>query len=263
MCGASAPLCLQAGLFYCRCACACSCERLGSLAPEPLTCADALDEHCPRATWRTCSAPVTPATRTIPCEAIATSGEFRHLSSINGLRYDLKYASADNFMSRDMYAPLDCAWLHHEAAAALESVIAALAQQRPVVTLCVLDALRPQRVQQAMWDALAGTPLTQYLAPPEIGSIHSFGMAVDVTLLDAHGEELDMGTPFDDMSELSHPVLEGGFVASGDLRSEHLAHRHLLRNAMLHAGFHAISTEWWHFDLGDRAHVRRTFARVL
>lgn len=206
---------------------------------------------------------MTPATRTIPCEAIPVSGDFRHLSSIAGLRYDLKYASADNFMSRDMYSPLDCAWLHRDAAIALESVITALASLRPEVTLCVLDALRPQRVQQAMWNALAGTPLTQYLAPPEIGSIHSFGMAVDVTLLDAHGDELDMGTPFDDMSELSHPALEGGFVSSGDLRNEHLAHRHLLRQVMLHAGFHGISTEWWHFDLGDRALVRRTFARVL
>ncbi|MBL8310322.1 MAG: M15 family metallopeptidase [Burkholderiales bacterium] len=200
---------------------------------------------------------------TLPCEAVATSGQFRHLSSVPGLRYALKYASTDNFMSRDMYSPLDCAWLHCDAAAALERVVLALRQKRPQVVLCVLDALRPQRVQQAMWDALSGTQLTQYLAPPDIGSIHSFGMAVDVTLLDADGNELDMGTPFDDMSELSHPALEDGFLASGDLRAEHLAHRHLLRNAMLHAGFHGIRTEWWHFDFGDRALVRRTFARVL
>ena len=58
----------------------------------------------------------------------------------------------------------------------------------------MLDALRPQRVQEALWAALQGTPAACYLAPPERGSIHSFGMAVDVTLIDADGAEFDMGT---------------------------------------------------------------------
>jgi zinc D-Ala-D-Ala dipeptidase len=208
--------------------------------------------------------------RTIPCEQVPQSTEFRHLSTIVSLPFDLRYASTDNFMQRDMYSPLDCAWLHVEAAAGLERAMAWLSKnsklrtrQRMDARLCVLDALRPQRVQQAMWDALDGTPLTQYLAPPERGSIHSYGMAVDVTLIDANGDELDMGTPFDDMTELSHPTLEGDFLKSGDLSAEQITHRHLLRDAMAHGGFNGIKTEWWHFDCGDRARVRETFARVL
>jgi D-alanyl-D-alanine dipeptidase len=127
----------------------------------------------------------------------------------------------------------------------------------------VLDALRPQRVQQQLWDALAGTDLRLYLADPARGSIHSYGMALDLTLVDAAGHELDMGTGFDDMTELSHPALEEGFVLAGRLSEAQVANRRLLREAMLAAGFLAIKTEWWHFDCGDRDLVRRTFQRVL
>jgi zinc D-Ala-D-Ala dipeptidase len=200
--------------------------------------------------------------RTIPCEQIASSNEFRHLSTIANIRVDLRYASADNFMGRDMYSPLDCAWLHVEAARGVEQAVAWLATQRKGVTLCILDALRPHRVQIAMWDKLKDSELRQYLAPPERGSIHSYGMAVDATLLDANGDELDMGTGFDEMSEASHPEHESQFLQTGDLRTEHLANRRLLRDAMKAGGFHGIATEWWHFDCGDRTRVRREFARV-
>jgi zinc D-Ala-D-Ala dipeptidase len=199
--------------------------------------------------------------RTLLCEHIGVSNEFRHLSTIANVCVDLRYASENNFMARDMYSPLDCAWLHVEAAHAIERAVLWLATQRSDVTLCVLDALRPHRVQIAMWDAL-DDDLRQYLAPPERGSIHSYGMAVDVTLLNRNGEELDMGTAFDEMSETSHPEHESEFLKTGDLRSEHLANRHLLRDAMNHAGFTGIATEWWHFDCGDRARVRKHFVRV-
>ncbi len=199
---------------------------------------------------------------TLSCEQIATSNEFRRLATIANIKIDLRYASANNFMNRDLYSPLDCAWLHVDAASAIDRAVAWLAKQRSGVKLCVLDALRPHRVQIAMWDALDEN-LRQYLAPPERGSIHSYGMAVDVTLLDANGDELDMGTGFDEMSEISHPEHESSFIATGDLRGEHLANRHLLRDAMKHAGFHGIATEWWHFDCGDRTQVREQFARVI
>jgi zinc D-Ala-D-Ala dipeptidase len=201
--------------------------------------------------------------RTIACEDIAQSGDFRHLRTIAGIDIDLRYQSANNFVGRDLYSPLDCAWLHHEGAAALERAVAWLAREHAGLTLLVLDALRPQRVQQALWDSLAGTDLRMYLANPERGSIHSFGMAIDITLRDSAGHELDMGTPFDDLTALSHPKLEAKHLAEGALTSAHIAHRTILRTAMQHAGFQGISTEWWHFDCGDRDRVRREFKRVL
>lgn len=199
----------------------------------------------------------------VASEDIAGSPEFRHLSSIAGIAVDLRYASSDNFVGRDLYSPFDCAWLHRDAAEALEQVVAWLAQQRPGYTALVLDALRPQRVQEQLWNALDGTGLQMYLANPVRGSIHSYGMALDITLLDTAGRELDMGTGFDDMTELSHPALEEGFLAAGALSEEQVANRRLLRDAMLGAGFLGINTEWWHFDCGDRELVRATYRRVL
>jgi zinc D-Ala-D-Ala dipeptidase len=200
---------------------------------------------------------------TFRMEDLALHAGFRHLSSIAGIAVDLRYGTPNNFAGRDLYGDLDCAWLHKEAAGALETASRSLGAVRPDLQLLVLDALRPQRVQEALWQALEGTPLTMYLANPAAGSIHSFGMAVDVTLTNADGEELDMGTPFDDLTELSHPALEEGYLLQGQLTESHLANRHLLRRLMTDAGYRGISTEWWHFDFGDRQQVRATYPRVL
>ena len=200
---------------------------------------------------------------TVASEDIAGSPEFRHLSSIEGIAVDLRYATPNNFVGRDLYSPFDCAWLHRDAAEALEKVVAWLARERPGYTALILDALRPQRVQEQLWTALEGTGLQMYLANPVRGSIHSYGMALDITLLDEAGRELDMGTGFDDMTNLSHPALEEGFLVAGQLTEAQVANRRLLRTAMLDAGFLGINTEWWHFDCGDRELVRATYRRVL
>ena len=96
----------------------------------------------------------------------------------------------------------------------------------------MLDALRPHRVQIELWDFLDGTGLRQYVADPARGSIHSFGMAIDATLIDAEGRELDMGSGFDEMIELSHPRLEARHLASGALTREQHRARELLRDAL-------------------------------
>jgi zinc D-Ala-D-Ala dipeptidase len=196
-------------------------------------------------------------------EQIAGCPQFRHLSGIAGIAVDLRYATADNFAGRDLYSPFDCAWLHRDAAAALEQAVAWLAAERPGYTALVLDALRPQRVQQALWDTLDGTGLQDYLANPVRGSIHSFGMALDITLLDEHGVELDMGTGFDDLTERSQPRFETAMLAQHQLTAQHIANRQLLRAMMAQAGFVGIQSEWWHYDCGDRDLVRATFQRVL
>jgi D-alanyl-D-alanine dipeptidase len=200
---------------------------------------------------------------TFRIEELAAHAGFRHLSTIAGLAVDLRYGSPNNFVGRDLYGPLDCAWLHLDAAAALENALASLKAEQPSLGMLVLDALRPQRVQEALWAALEGTPLTMYLANPVAGSIHSFGMAVDITLIDEYGQELDMGTPFDDLTELSHPAYEAKFAAEGQLSQAQLANRKLLRKVMTANGFQGINTEWWHFDCGDRRRVRAEYPRVL
>lgn len=196
------------------------------------------------------------------CEDITTHTHFRRLSSIPGVSVDLRYVGTRNFVGRDLYGSLDCAWLHHLAAEGLARAAAQLAHEAPGHRVLVLDALRPHRVQVALWDYLDGTGLRPYVADPARGSIHSFGMALDVTLVDAQGHEVDMGSGFDEMTELSHPRLEAEHLARGALTATHLRHRALLRRAMAAGGFNGIDNEWWHFDMLDREHVRRSFVRV-
>ncbi|MBL0087866.1 MAG: M15 family metallopeptidase [Ideonella sp.] len=200
--------------------------------------------------------------RSLRCELVAGQADFRRLGSIEGLRVDLRYAAANNFVGRNLYSGLDCAWLHREAAQGLEAAVAWLRQHHPGHTLLVLDALRPHRVQEALWQELAGTDLRQYLADPARGSIHSFGMAVDVALLDPQGAELDMGSGFDDFTLLSHPRLEQEHLAQGRLDQIHIANRLVLRQAMLDSGFTGIMSEWWHFQFGDMATVREHYLRI-
>lgn len=198
----------------------------------------------------------------VRCEDVATHAEFRHLATLPDIAVDLRYAGLDNFVGRDLYGTLDCAWLHHLAATGLENAAALLAREAPGHRLLVLDALRPHRVQIELWDYLEGTDLRQYVADPALGSIHSFGMALDVTLLGPDGRELDMGTGYDEMRELSHPRLDAHHLATGELTPQQHRHRELLREVLVRSGFQGIDNEWWHFDMLDRRHVRQTFTRV-
>ncbi|WP_330992545.1 D-alanyl-D-alanine dipeptidase [Pluralibacter gergoviae] len=156
------------------------------------------------------------------------------------LDIDLKYATADNLTGRPIYGEARCL-LHPDAAAALEKSlqIAALAGLR----LLVLDAYRPQRAQALLWNAC---PDPAYVVPGSLGSNHSRGTAIDVTLLDGRGEALDMGTGFDEMSELSHPFHPG-------IPPQAQRNRLLLNAIMYGGGFRGIATEWWHFELPDAA----------
>jgi D-alanyl-D-alanine dipeptidase len=186
-----------------------------------------------------------------------------HLSTITGIAVDIRYAGTNNFAARNFYGSLDCAWMRRPAAEGLAQAAQWLAQQRPGHRLLVLDALRPQRVQEAIWADVHGTHMAAYFADPRRGSIHSFGMAVDVTLLDPQGRECDMGSGYDEMNLRSHPSLESRHLALGVLKAEHLVHRGWLYAAMAAGGFVGISTEWWHFDHGDRERVRQEMQRVV
>ena len=196
------------------------------------------------------------------CEDIASNADFRRLSTVHDIAVDLRYAGTDNFVGRDLYGALDCAWAHHLAAAGLQRAVTLLAREAPGHRLLVLDALRPHRVQIQLSDHLDGTDLRQYVADPALGSIHSFGMALDATLVDPQGRELDMGTGFDEMVELSHPQLEAKHLATGELTPVQHRNRKLLRHVLGSSGFHGIANEWWHFEMLDRQLVRQQFTRV-
>jgi D-alanyl-D-alanine dipeptidase len=167
-----------------------------------------------------------------------------------------------DFVGPKRHDELDCAWLHHLAATGLACAVAALHRLASGHHLLVLDALRPHRVPVEPWEFHDGTGLRQDVADPPCCSIHSLGMALDVTIVGPGGDELDMGSGFDKMDELSPLRLEAAHLASGALTSTQVANSEPLRRVMAHGGFNGIDNEWRQFDMFDRGHVRETFLRV-
>ncbi len=174
---------------------------------------------------------------------------------------DLKYASEDNFMGKNLYNGLQQAFLQPEVAGMLARAQELLHQHDASFSLVVYDAARPRSVQQQMFDAL-DVPFSEkikFLANPANGSVHNFGAAVDVSILGSNGNPVDMGTPYDYMGELAYPVLEDELRASGKLTQQQVVNRRLLRQVMRQAGFRSIRTEWWHFNALSRQQARQRY----
>lgn len=155
-----------------------------------------------------------------------------------GILIELAYAGNQNFMGKKMDECERC-FLRKETALALKkSGVLAFKKGYYIV---VLDAYRPLSVQKEMYD-LVKNP--NYVAPPELGSKHNAGIAVDVTLADASKVQLDMGTPFDDFSEKAHFDFPFNNVRIGE-------NRLLLREIMEYSGFEPYKNEWWHFTFRE------------
>ncbi|WP_341910325.1 D-alanyl-D-alanine dipeptidase [Ferrovibrio terrae] len=149
---------------------------------------------------------------------------------------DLRYATADNLTGAPIYHRAAC-FLNPEAADLLHKAIALAGQMQ--LRLKVFDAFRPTEAAWALWNH---TPDPTFLADPRKGSPHSRGAAVDVTLVDADGEDLDMGTGFDAFTPLAfHGTLE--------ITPEQQANRALLLGIMTAAGWDFYRNEWWHYQL--------------
>jgi zinc D-Ala-D-Ala dipeptidase len=183
------------------------------------------------------------------------------LSLDSTLIVDLRYSSINNFTGKDMYGELNRCYLQKDVALKLVDAQKKLRAQYPYYSLLVFDGARPVSIQQYMWDSVALPPgdRQKYLSNPANRSLHNYGAAVDLTIIDDDGRELDMGTPYDFFGELAHPRAEGEFFAAGQLTETQLANRELLRSVMRAAGFSPIDTEWWHFNSTSRAKAAEVY----
>jgi D-alanyl-D-alanine dipeptidase len=149
---------------------------------------------------------------------------------------DLAYATPRNFTGRPVYRRQAC-YLHSEAAAKLERTIELA---RPLgLRIKIFDAFRPAEAQWVLWNT---RPDPNFLADPRRGSPHSRGVAIDLTLVDDSRGELDMGTPFDAFTPLSHH-------GNTDVAVEAQRNRFLLLGLMSAAGWDFYGNEWWHYQL--------------
>jgi D-alanyl-D-alanine dipeptidase len=174
--------------------------------------------------------------------------EYVDVSDFAGVAVDLRYASANNFAHANVYGPFDRPFLRKPAAEKLRAAAKALGESHPGWKILILDALRPRSVQRLFWARVVGTAQQPYVADPEKGSVHNFGFALDVTLLNDSGAEVDMGTGFDDFTPLAEPQREDEFMEMGKLTPTQVANRKILRAVMTGAGFIQLPNEWWHYD---------------
>ncbi len=164
------------------------------------------------------------------------------------IRIELKYATKDNFIGANMYGQLRRAYLHHNLAKALARAQQALTKEHPGYRFLIYDAARPQSVQRRMYQAVAGTPKKIYVAAPERGGRHNYGVAVDLTIVDASGKPLDMGSPFDHFGEEAHLGNEEARVRAGIFNKEVPANRSLMRRLLGAEGLRPYDKEWWHYQ---------------
>jgi len=174
-------------------------------------------------------------------------GEFRkpelvELTKLDAtIKLDIRYASANNFLSAPMYSQAR-AFLQKPAAEALVRAHRKLAQQG--YGLLIHDGYRPWYVTKMFWEA---TPADkhEFVADPSEGSRHNRGCAVDLSLYDRKtGRAVVMPSGYDEMSERSFADYTGGTDEQRRLRG-------VLRAAMESEGFKVYPQEWWHFDYQD------------
>ena len=149
---------------------------------------------------------------------------------------DVRYATENNFTGKILY-PNDEVYIRKIVGDSLSAANKYLKENYDL-RIKIFDAFRPLSVQKQMWEIL---PDNRYVADPAKGSRHNRGAAVDVTLIDSTGEQLKMGTSYDNFTEKAHFAYE-------KISNEERHNRNLLRRVMVKFGFEPITSEWWHFD---------------
>ena len=174
-----------------------------------------------------------------PAEREKNEPDLVELVNLDGsIKYDIRYATTNNFMSAVFYKSAH-AYMQRPAAEAL--VRASRKLKNYGYGLLIHDAYRPWYVTKMFWDA---TPDDKkiFVANPDNGSRHNRGCAVDLTLYDLdNGEVVEMVGGYDEMTDRSFPDYVGG-------TSRQRWHRELLRWAMESEGYTVYEAEWWHFD---------------
>ena len=162
----------------------------------------------------------------------------------------LKYSTEDNFLHKNMYGDLKNCYLQKEIAEKLIKAQKLLKEKFPFYSLIIYDAVRPLSIQKMMWDEVRVPEKLKdkYVSDPTVGSLHNYGCAIDLSIVNEEGWAMDMGTPYDYFGELAYPIAEQRMLKEYKLSWRQFENRKLLREVMAQAGFTGITTEWWHFN---------------
>ena len=163
-----------------------------------------------------------------------------------------------NYFRENFYKGLSKAYLREEIAKKLSNAQKFLRSRFPEYSILIMDAARPRSVSQLMYDKMKGTKYEKFVADPKKGSMHNYGIAVDVTIVDGNGKEIDMGfTPFykGNLSIYWNYTKLKVFGISETQKKN----RNLLSNVMEKAGFIPLTHEWWHFNGMPKDEARKKY----
>jgi D-alanyl-D-alanine dipeptidase len=164
-----------------------------------------------------------------------------------------------NYFRENFYGGLTRAYLRKAVAFKLSAAQKRLRKKNPGYSLLILDAARPRSVSRRMYEQMKGTAFEKFVANPDKGSMHNFGIAVDITIVDVAGNELDMGfSPFR-KSTLELYWLYAKKRLGFGLTDKQRKNRKLLTDTMVAAGFIPLSFEWWHFNGMPKSEARKKY----
>ncbi len=169
------------------------------------------------------------------------------LASMSNVLLEKRYATSNNFCGVVLDSERGC-YLREIAFTKFSSACTLLASEHPGYRFIVYDAYRSPIVQTKLWQHVKGTPNARYVAYPKCISMHSLGLALDLTIADSFGKPLDMGTDYDAFTQLAQPRFELQSLRSGALSKAQYENRLLLRSIMKRAGFFQLQSEWWHYE---------------
>jgi len=165
------------------------------------------------------------------------TSQWKEILPESGIVLDIRYATDNNFTEKQIYDCPRC-FLRQTVADKLLKLQKDI-NKRYGMSLKLFDCYRPRPAQQKLWDIV---PDARYVTPPNKGSMHNRGLAVDITLVGDDGQELDMGTEYDFFGREA-------YTTNTDLPKDVLKNRKVLTQLMLIHGLKGIRTEWWHFSL--------------
>jgi D-alanyl-D-alanine dipeptidase len=179
--------------------------------------------------------------------------DWEEVRGISNLVIKMPYASFDNFTGHNLYCDIQRTFLHKDAMKKLKWAAVLLKKKEPNYKFILFDAARPNHAQEVLRAAVRGTPWQHFVSSPAKGSIHAYGMAVDIGLLNENDEHLDVGLPYDSFAFYAGKSGEKQALEQGLLTEIQIENREFLRSIMRQSGWISLSSEWWHFNaaLGD------------
>lgn len=186
------------------------------------------------------------------------------LVDVNGIDHSIQVDLVNsnpekNFFRENYYDGLNKAYLRKEIALKLSKAQEILKSGHPGYSLLILDAARPRSISRLMYQKMKGTKFEKFVANPAKGSMHNYGIAVDITIVDDRGNELDMG-----FSPFRKGTLELYWLCAKkklgfNLTDKQKRNRKLLTDTMVNAGFISLSFEWWHFNGMPKSEARKRY----